>query len=244
MDTTKINFKIKVGEFEGPLELLLNLIEKRKLHINTISLSFVADEFIEHIKRFEEFPISESTDFIFIASTLLLIKSKSLLPNLEITENESQNISDLEKRLILYKKYKEMSMEIQKIFGNRLYFANESKNKIVFFNPSKDISVNNIENALKTILNNIPKKEEVPQITVKKIISLPEMMERLTERITNSMKTSFKDFSNIGKVEKVNVIVSFLAMLELVKQGVRRVNQENHFSDIDIESESVATPKY
>ncbi len=73
------DFKVKVGQFEGPLDLLLELIEKRKLHISDVPLSEVADEFIEYIKSFEEFPIADSADFILVASTLLLIKSKSLL---------------------------------------------------------------------------------------------------------------------------------------------------------------------
>ena len=97
------DFKVRVGEFEGPLELLLDLIEKRKLHISDVSLSQVADEFIEYTKSIEDFPIADSADFILVASTLLLIKSKSLLPNLELTVEEEENIGELEKRLALYK---------------------------------------------------------------------------------------------------------------------------------------------
>ena len=124
MDT---DFKIKIGDFEGPLDMLLELVEKRKLHIKTISLSQVADEFIEHIKSFEEFPMSDSADFILVASTLLLIKSKSLLPNLDLTEEEQVSIEDLENRLALYKKYKELAANIGRMFGNFLYFASERK---------------------------------------------------------------------------------------------------------------------
>ena len=97
------DFKVKIGEIEGPLELILDLIEKRKLHISDVSLSQVADEFIEYIKSFEEFPIQDSADFILVASTLLLIKSKSLLPNLSLTPEEQDNIEDLENRLATYK---------------------------------------------------------------------------------------------------------------------------------------------
>ena len=100
------DFKVRVGEFEGPLELVLDLIEKRKMHISDVSLSQVADEFIEYIKSFEEFPIADSADFILVASTLLLIKSKSLLPNLQLTEEEQGSIEDLENRLASYKNIK------------------------------------------------------------------------------------------------------------------------------------------
>jgi len=253
------DFKVKVGEFEGPLELILDLIEKRKLHISDISLSQVADEFIEYIKSFEEFPMSDSADFILVASTLLLIKSKSLLPNLPLTEEEQGSIEDLENRLSAYKKYKELSVNIRKMFGNFLYFAREEKTKRIVFSPTPDINLLSIENALYEVLKNVPPKiESLPKVAVEKMISLEEMIGRLTERIKTSLKTSFKDFSRLpspdgsglggqadmDKVEKINIIVSFLAMLELVKQGLVRVNQNKHFEDIQIENEGTNVPTY
>jgi segregation and condensation protein A len=239
------DFKVKVGQFEGPLELILDLIEKRKLHISDVSLSQVADEFIEHIKLFEEFPMSDSADFILVASTLLLIKSKSLLPNLPLTEEERGSIEDLENRLASYKKYKELSAKLGKMFGNFLYFAREKKGTNVVFNPTSDITLISIKNALHDVLKNMPQKiEDLPKVMVEKIISLEEMVEKLSDRIKTSLKTSFSDFSGMGKAEKVNIIVSFLAMLELVKQGLVRVNQSKHFEDIQIESENAGVPTY
>ena len=90
----------------------------------------------------------------------------------------------------------------------------------------------------------IPKKEFVPKAVVQKVISLEEMIENLTKRITGSLKMSFKDFSGIGKEDKVTVIVSFLAMLELVKQGIIQVRQDKDFQDIHMETDVVGTPKY
>jgi segregation and condensation protein A len=235
------------------LELILDLIEKRKLHISDVSLSQVADEFIEYIKSFDEFPMADSADFILVASTLLLIKSKSLLPNLSLTEEEQGSIEDLENRLTLYKKYKELSVGLEKMFGNFLYFANERSEMNVVFSPTPEITLSSLKNALREALQNMPPKiEELPKVTVEKIISLEEMVDKLTERIKNSLKTSFKDFARstsseqtgVDKAEKVNIIVSFLAMLELVKQGMIRVNQNKHFEDIEIESESTGVPTY
>ncbi|MEK7116588.1 MAG: segregation/condensation protein A [Patescibacteria group bacterium] len=238
------DFKVRVGDFEGPLELVLELIEKRKMHISDVSLSQVADEFIEYIKSFEEFPMADSADFILVASTLLLIKSKSLLPNLALTEEEQVSIEDLEKRLAVYKKYKELSASIGKMFGNFLYFAKEKK-KSVIFSPTPDISLLSLKNALYQALQNMPEKiEELPKVMVEKIISLEEMISKLSERIEKSLKTSFKNFAEVGKAEKINVIVSFLAMLELVKQGLVRVSQDKHFEDISIERENAGVPMY
>jgi segregation and condensation protein A len=238
------DFKIKVGEFEGPLDILLDLIERRKLHISDVSLSKVADDFIEHTKNHYDFPMMDSADFILIASTLLLIKSKSLLPNLAISDIEQASIVDLEERLGLYKKYKDLSLNIQKMFGRFLFFPSEKKQTLRIFSPTEEISILKIRSALSNIIQNLPTKAILPKVTMKKVISLEEMVDRLTDRIQRAIKTSFKEFSGIGRAEKIGVIVSFLAMLELVKQGVVRVNQTNHFDDIEIESENIGTPIY
>lgn len=251
------DFKVRVGEFEGPLELLLELIEKRKLHISDVSLSSVADEFIEYVKELEESDdkkhLSDLADFILVASTLLLIKSKSLLPNMELSTEEEVSIEDLENRLIAYKKYRELSLGIGKMFGNFLFFAKERKNNLVVFAPTTEITFETLKNSLEEVLNNIPKKiEKLPEVMVEKIVSLEEMVNKLSERIKTSLRTSFSDFSGMKNIknekehraQKVNVIVSFLAMLELVKQGAVRVNQDKHFDDISIETENTGVPTY
>jgi len=245
------DFKVKVGEVEGPLEFILELIEKRKLHISDISLSQVADEFIEHIKSFEEFPMRDSADFILVASTLLLIKSKSLLPNLSLTPEEQGSIEDLENRLAIYRRYKELSANIGRMFGNFLYFAEEKKEVNIIFSPTPDINVKSLMDALSLALENMPEMEKLPKVTVEKIISLEETVSRLTERIQKCLKMSFNDFvhsgnkrESVSKTKKIEVIVSFLAMLELVKQGLVRVSQNRHFEDISIESEKAGVPAY
>ncbi|MEK7117592.1 MAG: segregation/condensation protein A [Patescibacteria group bacterium] len=246
MDTDfKAKFKVRAGDFEGPLELLLELIEKRKLHINDVSLSQVADDFVAHIKEFEEFPMADSADFILIASTLLLIKSKSLLPTLELTEDEKGNIEDLERRLTLHKKFKDLSLGLSKIFGKTpLYFADENRMMYKVFAPTKEITKEGILASIRGAIQNIPKAEILAKVIVQKVISLEEMIENLTARVNESIKMSFRDFSKFGKNDKVTVIVSFLAMLELVKQGIVRVAQSNHFEDIEIETEKVSVPVY
>jgi len=254
------DFKVKVGQFEGPIDLLLELIEKRKLHISEVTLSQVADEFIEYIKSFDNQKnnyIPNLSDFILVASTLLLIKSKSLLPNMELTEEEEGSIEDLEKRLADYKRYKELAVGLGKMFGNFLYFAEERPARFanIVFCPTSDISLSSLQNALTQVLTNMPAKPtEAPKVAVAKMISLEEMIEKLSERIEKSLRSSFsdfantssdkKDFPNMNKGEKINIIVSFLAMLELVKRGAVRVSQEKHFEDIQIESEKTGVPFY
>jgi len=238
-------YQVKTHIFEGPLDTLLTLIEKRKLFINDISLAQVADDYIAYIKSLDDFPIADSAHFILIASTLVLIKSKSLLPTLTLSSEEEQNIEDLEERLREYQKYKVLSRHLKERFNiNVEYLRQSSKEKIIVFAPDKNISVNKITETIRSIILQIPKKEIVPKAIIKKVISLEEMMENLAERITENIKMSFKDFAGVGKTEKVNVIVSFLAMLELVKQGIIQVRQDKSFHDIEIENQTVGIPKY
>ncbi|MEO8638192.1 MAG: ScpA family protein [Candidatus Taylorbacteria bacterium] len=244
MDTST-QFKVKTDVFEGPLDLLLNLIEKRKLLINDISLAKVTDDFIEHVKRHEAFPISDSADFIFIASTLLLVKSKSLLPNLDLTDEEEGSIEDLERRLKIYKEIKDLALHIKEMFGKELIFGRlETKNITPIFTPEATIQKDAVYLAIEDILRNFPMKEMLPQVKVSQVVSLEKMIEHLTERIKSSLKMSFREFSKYGKSEKVHVIVSFLAMLELVKQGIISVHQEKKGDDIHMETEEVGTPRY
>ena len=238
-------FQVKTHIFEGPLDTLLSLIEKRKLFINDISLAQVADDYISYVKGLENFPIGDSAHFILIASTLVLIKSKSLLPNLTLTEEEEHSVEDLEERLRQYQKYKALSVHLRERFGiHTEYLRLPSKEKIIVFTPDSNTSVSRIHEIIQTVILQIPKKEFVPKAIVQKVISLEEMIEDLTKRITSSMKMSFKDFSGHGKVEKVNVIVSFLAMLELVKQGIIQVRQDSDFHDIEMETDTVSIPRY
>lgn len=239
------NYKIKTEVFEGPLDLLLGLIEKRKLFINDVSLSQIADDYISYIKNSGELSVKNSSDFVLIASTLMLIKSKSLLPTLNLTIEEEQSIDDLEERLKVYKRIKDLGKHISKRFGKQIIFSKSySVSYEPVFSPDKRINRKDIFSSIKEVLRNIPVKEITPKAMVKKVISLEEVVDDLTKRIKLNIKMSFSDFSSKGKGEKIDIVVSFLAMLELVKQGVVSVKQNSNFGDIDIENTDVSTPVY
>jgi len=254
----KAQFTIKTEVFEGPLELLLTMIEKRKFFINDISLAKVADDYIEYVKKIGELPMNLTSHFILVASTLLLIKSKSLLPQVVLTVEEEESISDLENRLFIYKKFKELSVKISKIFGNKIIYAkNPSKNTQIVFSPEDSITVMNIRLSAKNVIESLPKQEVLPKTVIDKIISLETMIERLTEKIQNSLKLNFSDFTkgqggtkNQGArhsaygEDKKNIIISFLAVLELVKRGIISVTQNNLVDEIEIETKDIAVPNY
>lgn len=238
-------FQIKTEVFEGPLDLLLNLIEKRKLFINDIALSKVADDYIAYLQGQDKFPIAQSADFLVIASTLLLIKSKSLLPGLNLTEDEQRDVGDLERRLKIYQRIKELSVHIKNQFGKEIIFAAEPRKAIPVFSPDQTMTKENFLTAIMDVIKALPKMaENIPKAVVKKVISLEEMIGNLTQRIQSSIKLSFREFAKVGKEERVNVIISFLAMLELVKQGIVNVRQNNEFEDIEIETQNTGVPHY
>ncbi len=238
-----MGFEIQHEHFKGPFHLLLDMIEERKLLVNEISLAKVTDDFLEYIKAQEKFPMGESAHFILVAATLLLIKSKSLLPTLELTSEEQGDIKSLEKRLQIYKRIREASAGIQERFGKSLMFAPAKRDFMeTVFSPGT-LDNTGIMAAIKRVLAAIPKVENLPKVIVAKVMSLEEMIGRLTTRIEQGIKMSFKDFAG-NKAEKVNVIVGFLAMLELVKRGLIEVEQQNSFDDIEMQTKDVRIPKY
>lgn len=238
-------FTIKTQAFEGPLDLLLSLVEKRKLFINDIALAQVTDDFIAHIQNFEKLPMADSAQFILIASTLLLIKSKSLLPALTLTQEEEEGIHDLETRLKIYQRIKDASVHIKDMFGKEIIFSQSQSRPITpTFSPHESMNLLSLAQAIKDIIKALPKKENIPKAVVRKVVSLEDMIDTLTKRIQQGLRMKFSEFSSTHKEDKVNVIVSFLAMLELVKQGILHVSQENHFGDIHMETKEVGVPRY
>jgi segregation and condensation protein A len=190
-------------------------------------------------------PMGESAHFILVASTLLLIKSKSLLPQLELTDEEQGDIHDLETRLKIYKRIKEASVHVSALFGEEIIFGQSHARPVnPVFTPDAEFTLERALYSLKDLINRLPKKEKVPHTIVKKVISLEEMIGTLTTRITSHLRMSFREFTKEHKENRVNVIVSFLAMLELVKQGVVNVTQEKNFDDIHMETKEVGVPRY
>lgn len=240
-----VSFRVKTNHFEGPLDLLLALIEKRKLHISEISLARIADDYLEYIEQMEEFPVRDTAHFLVVASTLVLIKSRSLLPTLSLTEEEEETIGDLEIRLKTYQYIRSLGKHIHGRFGERVLFAREIPRTFEpVFTPTQEITQESLLQAIQSVIQHLPRAETIPQVVVRKAVSLEEMMENLSERISRALSLSFKEFSHMGKGEKVDVVIGFLAILELVKRGLIDVSQEEQFGDIQMERAEIGMPKY
>jgi len=233
-----MTYQIKTPIFEGPISLLLDLIERRKLEINQISLAAVTDDFLNYVKTLTEFKLGDVSQFILVAATLILIKSKSLLPAMELTAEEESSIGDLEERLRRYQIIKSVLPVLKKQFGKNIIFYRQNVPFSPVFAPGKLINLKNLAEAVRQVIEEMPKKEFLTEVAVGKVISLQEMMHQLIDRIERSLQLTFKEISNGDfkneREKKFHIIVSFLALLELIHQGLVVANQDRQFEDITL----------
>lgn len=242
--TAYTGFTIRAGTFEGPFELILDLIDRRKLSVNEVSLTQVTDDYIAFVRGHEAFPMEEAAQFIGVAATLLLIKSKSLIPELELSSDEEEDVDDLKRRLVEYEKVREAMKELSLIFGRTVMVSRGERVPEPMFSPARDLTPKHLSDALFGALQALEKAEEkLPEVRVRPLVTIEEMMDTLLKRVQSAMTLSFKDFSK-GSAEKVEVIVSFLALLELVKQGAVDALQHDPFEDIRITNTSAGVPRY
>ncbi|MBI3305720.1 segregation/condensation protein A, partial [Candidatus Nomurabacteria bacterium] len=161
-------YTVKTTGFEGPFGLLLNLVEKRKLFINDVSLAAVTEDFLGYMNRMSasnSLPPSEIASFVLVASTLILIKSKSLLPALDLTAEEEGDIRSLEERLRLYELFTKLGVNIKNNFGEKIIFSPlERKQGVLVFLPDGEISSDRMMVLAREALGGIPKKVSMPEV--------------------------------------------------------------------------------
>jgi len=242
--TAVTSFAIKTEAFEGPMELLIELVEKRKLLINDISLATVTDEYMQTVTAMQELSLPNTAQFVSLAATLLLIKSKSLLPILDLTEEETASIEDLEERLKKYQVYRDISLELQVRFGKHNSYTPEfTPPSEPVFMPDSHCSISSLQDAMQGVLTALPKIEIKPIAKLKPTVSLEDMMDKLRKRIDTQVLTKFSEI-RAREPEHKNVIVGFLAILEIFKQGNILITQANRFEDIHMELDKQGTPEY
>ncbi len=227
-------YTIKNEQFEGPLDLLLQLIEREKLDICELSLAKITNEYLERIYSIEAVG-EEIANFLVVASKLLYIKSKRLIPDIA-TEDEEEEIKDLELRLKEYQKYKNAAKEFGKILKteNRSWKRKAKNEKTVNFIPPKDVNKQKLYLIFQDILKKINEESQEEQIVEIKRYSMEEKRDYLRTILSNSNRISFRTILSKSK-HKEEVIVTFLAILEMIKQKEITVNQKNNFADFSIE---------
>ena len=222
-------WKVDVGQFNGPLDLLLQLIEKEELDITTISLAKIADEYFSYIKGHNFNPI-ELADFLVVASRLIYIKSKALLPYLVIEEEEEQS---LEVQLKLYREYVNDSKTIELILKKQATLY--SRDKIpaeIAFRPPRKLTMEGIKEIMERVVHLLEPVMKIPAAIIAKTISIKDRMEQLKDKLANKAVAGFSHFVKDVK-NRMEVVVSFLAVLELLKQRFITVKQDDLFGDIE-----------
>ncbi|HEX9655728.1 MAG TPA: segregation/condensation protein A [Bacteroidota bacterium] len=215
-------YKIKLNEFEGPLDLLLFFIKRDELDIYDIPISQIAKEFLEYLHLMSTLDLEVAGEFIVMAATLMQIKVRMLLPRDENTEEEEDPRAELVRRLIEYKRYKEMSQEfsgmedVQRKIYYRKFFQADEKSLLDedAEDLMQDISLFNLIAAYKSAMDQMPKKaiHEVRLMNV----SVDEQVGFTMDYLRVHGETSFLQLIS-HMSEKVRVIVTVIALLELMK---------------------------
>lgn len=223
---------IKVGQFSGPLDLLLGLIQDQKMEISEISMSHVTEQFLRYLEKLEETDALELADFLVVAAKLLFAKSRHLLSSIEPDEEEGP---PLEEQLKLYRLFVETSKKIDKLWLGpyHSYVRIEEPQLPASIPLPENLTIPEWKSAIANLLKRITPPKAIPETRIDRTVSLKETISRLKKLLEIEGATKFSDILGSGAT-KTEIIVSFLALLELVKQREAEVNQTSAFSDIHI----------
>jgi segregation and condensation protein A len=226
-------YHVRLEQFEGPLPLLLSLIEKEKLDISRLALAMVAEQYLSHIAREREVSLPNLSSFLLIASRLILLKSQALLPILSLTDEETRDAEDLERQLREYRRYKEAALRLGTLFllGSRSFRREPRQEATGPFVFPRGLSTEDIRDAFARVLENIPFSEEYQEVAIEETLTIEERMAFLESQIARNLEAAFSDIVNESN-DRIEVIVSFLALLELIRRKTFEVEQGEIFGEI------------
>lgn len=236
---------ITTEKFSGPLGLLLNLIESEEMDITEIALAKIADEYVAYVRANQGIDPEELADFLVIAAKLLFIKSKALLPYLYAGEEEEE-INDLERQLKMYKEFVEASKKVKELVlsDRRLFLPPLTKNRrsglnIPVFCPPAKLNAALLHERFLMLLDSLAEElakrqeEKLPEKILEPKINIDEKIASIKDMLLNKLKVNFSRLLASAST-KTEVIVSFLAVLELAKQKELFFEQDELFSEIHI----------
>ena len=233
-------YTIKMTNFEGPLDLLCHLIDKNKMDIFDIKINDITDQYLEYLKYMDQMNLEITSEFIVMASKLIYLKSKQLLP--VDKEEEEEEEFDLVKLLVEYKKYKDMTSVFSERldnFGRRVYKLPEKielpKGKLeAVFEPSLIV-----DTYAAFVRKEIEKKnvnaENINRIAVSEKYTIKSKIKEILKTLWKKPKFIFNKLFNVNKKPKAEVVTAFLSLLELSKLKRISVTQDSLFGDINVE---------
>jgi len=231
------NYTIATPVYEGPLDLLLQLIERAELDITRLSLALVTDQYLEHIRQLTNLAADEVSAFLVIATRLLQIKSEALLPRPPQREPGEEDPGEaLARQLIIYKRYREIAsiLSQREADGLRTYLRVAPPPKLEANLDLTGITIDNLAAAAQEIFINLYMADDLKAVVPPSRVTIREKINLITDSLRHRRSISFRTLLKHDH-SRLEIVVTFLAMLELIKRHLVRVSQEGLFGDISLE---------
>lgn len=234
-------YAIKIDNFEGPLDLLCHLIDKNKMNIYDINLSEITDQYIAYLKEQESLNLEIASEFLVMASTLLFLKSKNLLPKQEEEEEEITE-EELIRRIIEYKKFKEISKVLKEnyiVYSNR-YFKGQEEIELPKRKLEKDYNKELIPKTYKNIVEINNEKvnqnaKNIEKIAITDNYTVASKVKEMFKVLVKQKRFIFNKMFSIKKHNKQEVVTAFSGLLELSRRSKVETIQEELFGDITVQ---------
>lgn len=233
-----LKYKITIDNFEGPLDLLLHLIKEDNIDIYDIKIEDITKQYLDYINTMKEMNLSVASEYLVMASELLEMKSRMLLPKKSVLNEEDLYEEDpkelLIERLLAYKRYKEVTSEFKNLeYTRKLVFEKEPSDLRKYAKEElndNDVTVSDLIDAINKLLEN--KKKELPIATkiTKKELSIDVKIKKIKDILKVKKKVNFEELFDVSTKEEV--IINFLSILEMVKKDEVVLSQENNFKTI------------
>ena len=239
LETNK--YAIKLENFEGPLDLLCHLIDKNKMDIYDINLSEITDQYIEYINQMEKMNLEITSEFLIMASTLLYLKSKNLLPN-EVEDERELTEEELLQRIIEYKKYKEISIKLKEFYtiNNKRCFKLQEKIEL----PKQKLEVEYHYDTIAKLYKDIIEKNKnrlnqnaknIEKIAITDTYTVASKVKEIFRQLLKKPRFVFNKVYKVSENNKQEVVTAFTGLLELSRRSKVVTTQEKIFGDIIVE---------
>lgn len=232
-----MEYEVKIDAFEGPLDLLLHLIKESKVDIWDIKIVDITDQYLNYIKSMEKLNLNIASEYLVMASELMEMKSRMLLPRYESeeTEDEEDPREQLIHKLIEYQKYKDMTKSFKELEEVRREFYTKAPESLKEYAPegtiiSSDVTLDDLMIAFQKFLKRKELEKPLSTTVTTKEITVEDRRKSIKKILTEKKKVDF--FELFEEVTKEYVVVTFLAILEMAKKQELTIHQENNFDNI------------
>ncbi len=230
-----------IGDFSGPLDLLLHLIKKSKMEIFDVEISYITNQYLEYLNKMSEINLDIDSEYLVMASELIEMKSRRLLPKLNDEEEEGEDVlteDELKRRLVEYQKYKESLDKFKSLEENRSNYYTKAPERMSTYSEEKlvndgSVSVYDLLDAFQKLLERQKYSKPINTRVTRKELSVKERTVKIREILKTKKKLKFIEL--FDDFSKPYVVVTFLSILEMTKNKEILLKQENNFGDIYLE---------